>query len=197
LHPTNVLEVLFRRPNAGRAAVAPRPPIVPAADSAVVSHWGEWLPDKSSRPFVTEIGGTNIILYARERLMANPSTNWTAWVQKHTPLAQEVTLPPEARTRIHRYRLGSARLLAFERNIDYRMSEDLKQAGGNENLEKPIELAARLEHPAHLYDLRAGKYLGRADVIRFHLDPWQPSLFALLPEKAPAEKEIVESLLNP
>ena len=101
---------------------------------------------------------------------------------------------PSTRTRIHRYALGSARLVAFERNIDYHMSEDLKQAGGNEALEKPIDLEAKLAKLAHVYDLRAGKYLGQTDRIAFHLDPWQPSLFALLPEKVD-EARVVELLL--
>jgi hypothetical protein len=102
-------------------------------------------------------------------------------------------LPPEARTRIHRFKLGAARLVAFERNIDYHMSEDLKQAGGNEALEKPVELEARLAKPAHAYDLRSGRYLGRTDRLRFLLDPWQPSLFALLDEKV-ADSDVVRWL---
>jgi hypothetical protein len=188
------LDVLFRRPSAGLASVAPKPRVVPAANSVVVSHWGQWLADKSSRPFTTEIGGTDIVQYARQRLLATAPATLTDWVQEHTPLTPAIRLPPEAHTRIHRYLLGSARLLAFERNVDYHMSEDLKQAGGNENLEKPIELTAKLEQPAHLYDLRTQKYLGRADEIHFRLDPWQPSLFALMPEKIPVGKEIVEAL---
>ena len=76
--------------------------------------------------------------------------------------------------------------MAFERNIDYLMSEELKQAGGNEVLEKPIEIEANLARPAHIYDLRSGKHLGRSDRVRFMLDPWEPSLFALTPEPLPA-----------
>ena len=106
-----------------------------------------------------------------------------------------VSVPAKSRTRIHRYGLPSgARLLAFERNIDYHMSEDLKQAGGNEALETPVALEARLAQPTHVYDLRAGKYLGQTDRIAFQLDPWQPSLFALLPERV-AEERVVDILL--
>jgi hypothetical protein len=43
--------------------------------------------------------------------------------------------------------------------------------------------------------LRAQEYLGETDHITFTLDPWQPSLFALLPEKIPAEK-VIETLLK-
>ena len=104
-----------------------------------------------------------------------------------------VRVPLETRTRVHRFKLGDARLLAFERNISYHMSEDLKQAGGNEALEKPVTLEATLAAPAHVYDLRALQYLGRTDRLRFTLDPWQPSLFALLGDQAPTEK-LIESL---
>ena len=93
--------------------------------------------------------------------------------------------PP--RTAIFRYRLGDARLLAFERNIVWQMSEDLKQKGGNEALEKPVDFEAKLIAPAHIYDLRSGKYLGQSDRIAVHLDPWQPSLFALLPQRIPGD----------
>jgi hypothetical protein len=105
-----------------------------------------------------------------------------------------VDVPLESRTRIHRYLLGKARLLAFERNITYHMSEDLKQAGGNEALEKPIDLEAKLARSAHVYDLRTQQYLGQTDRIRFRLDPWQPSLFALLTEKLPAENIVTQLL---
>lgn len=82
---------------------------------------------------------------------------------------------------------GQSRPLAFERNINYQMSEELKQAGGNELLEQPIELDARLSQAWHLYDLREQRYLGQADHIRFKLDPWQPSLFALMTTPIPVE----------
>lgn len=119
-------------------------------------------------------------------------TDWPRWVGAHFALPRGITLPAESRTRIHRFKLGDARLVAFERNIDYHMSEDLKQAGGNEALEKPVDLTARLESPAHLYDLRSGKYLGHADRLSFTLDPWHPSLFALL--DAPVKGDILVEL---
>ena len=86
-------------------------------------------------------------------------------------------------------------LIAIERNIDYQMSEELKQAGGNQALEKPAALTAELDAPAHVYDLRAAQYLGQTNRIAFTLEPWQPALFALLPEKVAAEK-IIDNLLS-
>ena len=101
-------------------------------------------------------------------------------------LPPPVTVPRRANIRTHRYHLGGARLLAFERNIVWQMGEDLKQAGGNEALEKPLEFQAKIAAPAHVYDLRANTYLGFLKTIPVKLDPWKPSLFALTQEKLSA-----------
>ena len=93
-----------------------------------------------------------------------------------------IRVPPEARVRTHRYQLGEARLLAFERNIDYKMSEDLVQAGGNAELEKPITFTASWNGDKEVIDLHTGKHLGRSHQIEVALDPWQPALYALLDE---------------
>jgi hypothetical protein len=104
-----------------------------------------------------------------------------------------IRVPPEARVRTHRYQLGQARLLAFERNIDYKMSEDLAQAGGNAELEKPITFTASWNGDKEVIDLRTGKHLGRSHQIEVVLDPWQPALYALL-DKVP-EGDPVSALL--
>lgn len=124
--------------------------------------------------------------YAVDRLKGN--LTWSAWIGSQLKgMHVEVSVPLSAQTHIHRFRLGPHRLVAFERNIDYHMSEDLKQAGGNEALEKPVEITATLSAPAHIYDLRTQKYLGHIDRIQFTLDPWQPSLFAVTQEKLDPE----------
>jgi len=105
-----------------------------------------------------------------------------------------VVVPAEARVRVHRFTVGGARLLAFERGVDYHMSEALKQAGGNQALEKAIEVEATLAAPADVYDLWTERYVGRVDRVRFTLDPWRPSLFALVPDKLPNDK-VIEQLL--
>jgi hypothetical protein len=114
------------------------------------------------------------------------------------PRRMSVHTPPDLKIRTHRYRLGdSARLLAFERGVDYHMSEDLKQAGGNEPLEKPITFTAKLSEKAHVYDLRSGAYLGEREDITVDLSPWKPSLFALLSKKLPEEgRGVVATLLS-
>jgi hypothetical protein len=89
--------------------------------------------------------------------------------------------------RVHRFSVARGQLVVFERNIAYQMSEELKQAGGNEALEKAVELEATLSQPAHAYDLRTQRYLGLTGRLRFSLDPWQPSVFALTQDRLPAE----------
>lgn len=104
-----------------------------------------------------------------------------------------VRVDPAARVLTHRYRLGAARLLAFERNLEWQMSEELKQAGGNAALEQPLTFTAAWEDPAEVVELPSGRRLGRTNRIEVRLDPWRPSLYALLP--APVEGEVVAELL--
>jgi Beta-galactosidase len=121
----------------------------------------------------------DIAHYATDRLKGNGS-EVLRWLQKALPeKSQSISVPPESHTRIRRYRHGRTQLVAFERNIDYHMSEELKQSGGNESLEKPVDLTARLLQPKHVYDLRTRKYLGSLSDLHFTLDPWRPSLFLL------------------
>ena len=121
--------------------------------------------------------------YAATRLKS-PATNTMEWLRKNLAgTRQAISVPPGTRTRIHRYRIGKTQLVAFERNIDYHMSEELKQAGGNESLEKPVEITASLQSPVHVFDLQARKYLGRLGEVRFTLDPWRPSFFVLAGSK--------------
>ncbi len=119
--------------------------------------------------------------YAARRLTGKGGTDWADWVGKQLKVGRpRFNLPTGARVKTHRFAVPEGWLVAFERNIEYQMSEDLKQGGGNEALEKPIELDGLLDKPAHLYDLRAEKYLGHTNRIHFVLDPWAPSLVAVM-----------------
>jgi hypothetical protein len=118
------------------------------------------------------------------------------WLAKQlAAMPPEIAVPVSASVRTHRFRIKQGQLLAFERAIDYRMSEELKQAGGNEALEKPVEVEATLPRAMHVYDLLTQRYLGHTERLRFTLDPWQPSVFAALPDKRDAEG-IVAALLR-
>ncbi len=74
------------------------------------------------------------------------------------------------------------------------MSEKLKQEGGNEALEKPADFIAKLARKTHVYDLRSRSYLGETDNIHVSLDPWKPSLYALLSDKLPEGADPVAAL---
>ncbi len=132
--------------------------------------------------------------YVRDRATVRPDLAWAQWIgEQLASLPPAVAVPLAARVRVHRYTVGSARLLAFERGVDYHMSEELKQAGGNQALEKPVEIEARLATPAFVYDLWTDAYLGYTNRLRFTLDPWRPALFTLLPQPAP-EGRLMDTL---
>ena len=125
--------------------------------------------------------------FPRERLRPEAPERFWSWLQDQA-FAGYVNLPVSARARVHRFSVGEATLIAIERNVDYQMSEDLKQAGGNEALERPLELTAQLSHLApsvQIYDLRTERKIGQGKSWSFTLDPWQPSLFALVRDPVP------------
>lgn len=106
-----------------------------------------------------------------------------------------VSVPAEARVRIHRFKVGDkSRLIAFERNIEYRMREELAQVGGNEQLEKPTTFTAKLQQSGFIVNLRTGEKLGQGSEIVVKLDPWQPALFAVLAEEP--QGDVVKTLLK-
>lgn len=94
-----------------------------------------------------------------------------------------VSVPADARVRVHRFKVGNrARLIAFERNVEYKMREELAQVGGNEALEKPATFTAKLQQPGFVVNLRTGEKLGKVSEFSVSLDPWLPALFAVTAE---------------
>jgi len=92
-----------------------------------------------------------------------------------------VSVPTEACVRVHRFKVGEkARLIAFERNVEIKMREELAQVGGNEHLEKPITFTVKLQQPGFIVNLRTGQKIGGASEFIVQLDPWQPALFAVM-----------------
>lgn len=135
--------------------------------------------------------------YLAERLLTQTNSAWLRWLE--ATLASKpppIRVAPSHHVRVYRFRAESGLLAAFERNIDYQMSEDLKQAGGNQALETRVEVEAVLSQRSYVYDLRAGTYLGYLDRFRFTLDPWQPCLFALMPKEM-RPQSIVSDLEKP
>lgn len=141
-----------------------------------------------------EVNQFDLGSYSSLRL-SGAATGMTSWVRKQIGFAPEVAVDPRLSVRTHRFQLGTVQLLAFERNISYQMSEELRQAGGNEPLEKPVQVEAKLRKPQNVYDLRRERLVGRTDKLSFTLDPWQPSLFAISPEELP-ETGLVKHLLK-
>jgi len=140
---------------------------------------------EGGKPAQTRDG--DVAEYAVERLKAVPDAGWADWLGRQLVfLPAAIQVDAGQRVRVHRFEVARGQLVAFERNINYHMSEDLRQAGGNEALEHPVEVEARLARPMHAYDLRAEKSLGRVERLRFTLSPWEPALFALSAEALPA-----------
>lgn len=164
-------------------ARSPLENLAPLSDADVVAVRGDGA--RSASP----AGGA--AQYSADRLRGK--TEWASWIAGQLGSWRPgVMVDSQTRTRVHRFRIGKDRLLAFERNINYQMSEELKQAGGNESLEQPVETEAKLQAAAHVYDLRAGKYLGKVDRFRLTLEAWRPSLFAATQE--PLSGDVVEAL---
>src|SRR5262249_13656997 len=131
---------------------------------------------------------TDVANYPSARLKSQDNLHFPKWITPQLKsLSPEISVPLSAHARIHRFRVPRGELLAIERNVDYHMSEDLKQAGGNDLLEKPVETEATLPHSMHIYDLRSGEYLGHTNRLTFTLRPWQPSLFGMTKQKLTAE----------
>ena len=107
------------------------------------------------------------------------------------PLPREVTIEKPANPRVNSASgsavTGDARFIAFERNIDYQMSENLKQPEAT-GTRGPDRRRGEVRWPAHVYDLHE-KRLGETDRIAFGSTPG-PSLFAVL-ERMP-EGRVVE-----
>ncbi len=100
-----------------------------------------------------------------------------------------VEFPAEAGLRVYRHTLGKALLISVERGITYSMSESLAQAGGNESMEQPLPVEIKV--PAgYCYDLRAGKLLGQGK-LKLTVDPWRPTLLAILPTAVPNVLEAI------
>jgi hypothetical protein len=137
--------------------------------------------------------------YAAERL--KPDFDGSQVAELREMLNARGTRPPiqvpvDARVRVHRFKAGAgARLVAFERNIVYKMREELAQVGGNEDLEKPVSFEANWYQPAYVVNLATGERLGKTNRITVDLDPWKPALFALL-EEEPSDEDVVAMLLE-
>lgn len=139
----------------------------------------------------------DIAAYESQRVKENADLSWSLWVKEMIESAginsMELTglsLPIESRVLIHRFKTKVADLYAFERNINYHMSEELKQAGGNEGLEKAVKVEVKLPRERHVYDLATKTYLGNTRIFNITINPWKPSFIALTDVKIDPSKII-------
>lgn len=145
----------------------------------------------ASKSTTTKRREGDVAAYALDRLSAQPSPDWTRWLQSQMPFTPEigVTAADDTGSNPHilvtRFQAGSAQLVSLERNIAYHMDESLKQAGGNERLEKPVRINVALKNKACVYDLRAETLLTTGKNFTVEIDPWKPTLLALSAEPLP------------
>ena len=143
----------------------------------------------------------DIAIYASDRLGAQPSPDWARWLKSQMPYPPEMIVSAaddsgsNPHVLIHRFQLGTTQLVALERNIAYHMSESLKQAGGNERLEKPVRVTVVLKNAAYVYDLRAQTLQAHGNRFTLEIDPWKPTLLALSAGPM-AETNLVNGLLE-
>lgn len=114
--------------------------------------------------------------YPKQRASGG-GAEFSKWLKEKMPVPPAIAIPSEAKLRVYRHRKNNAQLVAVERGIAYAMSEDLSQAGGNEALEKPVQVTLKM--PAGFcYDVQTGKLLGNGDV-KLTVEPWRPTLLAI------------------
>lgn len=118
--------------------------------------------------------------YSKDRLQPQPAP-FGQWLGAQKLPPAKWPLLPEKVCRIYRHEVDGGLLLAVERGVSYHMSEDLKQAGGNEALEATITVELKVPAGQFAHDLRTGKQLG-SGTVSVTVDPWQPSLILLLPK---------------
>ncbi len=138
---------------------------------------------RSSPPFPDQgVSAEELAEYPKAR-MKGAGEALRKRIRAEVKLPQSVEVPAEAGLRVYRHTLGKAQLISLERGVSYAMSESLAQAGGNESMEKSLEVTVKL--PAGIcYDLRTGKKLGTGKVT-LNIDPWRPTLLAVLDHEVP------------
>ncbi len=89
-----------------------------------------------------------------------------------------ILTPPELCLRTHRFSTKRGLLVAFERGVDYQMSEALTQAGGNEPLENEISVSLPLAEPTLVQGSDNADPI-KMDRLQFRLNPWRPTFFLI------------------
>ncbi|MFN7995031.1 MAG: alpha-amylase family protein [Bryobacteraceae bacterium] len=85
----------------------------------------------------------------------------------------------------HIFRNGGATIVALLSNPQLRVDElGPPEFKSNQRFERPLHLKLTLPAEANVYNLRKGEAAGRRATLDFTLDPYEPSVFAMLPTAA-------------
>jgi hypothetical protein len=146
---------------------------------------------RASAPFPQRgVAASEIAAYVKARMAATASKSNPV----NVALPLSVQSSSDQGLRVYRHTLGSAQLVSVERGIAYAMSEALTQAGGNEAMEHSVEVTLNVP-PGYCYDLRSGKMLG-VKKVKFTLDPWRPTLLAILPQETADVLHVLTQSVN-
>jgi hypothetical protein len=156
-----------------------------AAESSVVRGSGQSANSRNG----------DIADYRQQRLGGD--MGWAKWIAGALPGGMTPAVrvgQPANKVRVHRYRLGKAWLIALERNYSQNPNNHLDQSTLKQPLTTSVSLSDAMPH-WYVYNLRTQKRLGQVRQWKFTLKPWQPSLYALWPDKVP-DGQIVSVLMQ-
>lgn len=87
----------------------------------------------------------------------------------------------------HTFRNGGATILAIMTNPQLRVDElGPPEFRSNERFAKPMSVQVALPRDSFVYDMRAGKALGRKREMSVTVQPYEPSIYSISPEEFPA-----------
>jgi hypothetical protein len=93
---------------------------------------------------------------------------------------------PVVGVEVHVYRNGATRLVALQSNPQLRVDElgppDFRS---NERFEVPVKVTLTLPSPQYVYDVRLGKALGKQKSVVVTVNPYEPTIFAVVPDPMP------------
>jgi len=128
-----------------------------------------------------KIDGLNtdsIIKYTTDRDTAvNAGSNIRSRLSKVIPFEPAVRLPDNSRVRVHRFKVSSARIVAFEKNIDFNTTEDLTT--NIQPNDQPSRFLAKFDSNYFIYDAWTEKFLGNTNCVNVNLENERPAIFIL------------------
>jgi hypothetical protein len=78
---------------------------------------------------------------------------------------------------VHRFKVSSARIVAFEKNIDFNTTEDLTT--NIQPNDQPSRFSAKFDSNYFIYDAWSEKFLGNTNCVDVNLENERPAIFIL------------------